>query len=72
MSIDVAGHRGAVIWRGEYTGHWWALHPAVPAFIEAVDERQLAARIDAALGTPAAVAAAPARVAAYLELIGEA
>lgn len=45
---------GASVWRGRYTGSWWAAHPALGRLVEAASLGELAFALRAAL--------APARI----------
>jgi hypothetical protein len=40
---------GASVWRGPYTGSWWATHPALGRLVEAASLGELAFALRAAL-----------------------
>jgi hypothetical protein len=51
------GH--AVVWYGQSTKRWWAMHPALPYLVEAPSPAALAAHLDAALSQTSAASRPP-------------
>ena len=48
-AVIAARFPGAVVWHGEHTHRWWAMHPALPWLVEGRDPLDIVGQLDATL-----------------------